>query len=308
MHFALRKAPHRHLWLKCKRWIRRLPKKKLQAEKTSLCVDASAHCTLHFLDFIIDRRESKLYVFTSHFFRGPGRSVRQWQQWLLPPASSSFSALPSSPDPLRPTPHRRRVPMVAKRKPRRFSSMALFREYDINTHAVTARTKFQTLKLQKKHLTTAHWGGADFSYLDGRRGTERSGRLAFCPRIDSESFWRDTSNATCSCNFSHKSRIDVSAGRLAPFVCTYPLSSSLQKMFKGFLCLSVWGHSVERRVAITLSRMHKGQLWREKKCRVFPPFFVSMMMMMYDTKNLFCCRRSKAGKSIDTPIEANYQT
>ena len=88
-------------------------------------------------------------MFTSHFFRGPGRSVRQWQQWLLPPASSSFSALPSSPDPLRPTPHRRRVPMVAKRKPRRFSSMALFREYDINTHAVTARTKFQTLKLQK---------------------------------------------------------------------------------------------------------------------------------------------------------------
>ena len=86
-------------------------------------------------------------MFTSHFLGGLG-SVRQWQQWLLPPASS-FSALPSSPDPLRPTPHRRRVPMVAKRKPRRFSSMALFREYDINTHAVTARTKFQTLKLQK---------------------------------------------------------------------------------------------------------------------------------------------------------------
>ena len=85
-------------------------------------------------------------MFTSHFLGGLG-SVRQWQQWLLPPASSSFSALPSSPDPLRPTP--RRVPMVAKRKPRRFSSMALFREYDINTHAVTARTKFQTLKLQK---------------------------------------------------------------------------------------------------------------------------------------------------------------
>ena len=84
-------------------------------------------------------------MFTSHFLGGLG-SVRQWQQWLLPPASS-FSALPSSPDPLRPTP--RRVPMVAKRKPRRFSSMALFREYDINTHAVTARTKFQTLKLQK---------------------------------------------------------------------------------------------------------------------------------------------------------------
>lgn len=99
-------------------------------------------------------------MFTSHFLGGLG-SVRQWQQWLLPPASS-FSALPSSPDPLRPTP--RRVPMVAKRKPRRFSSMALFREYDINTHAVTARTKFQTLKLQKKkkHLTTAHWGGGVF--------------------------------------------------------------------------------------------------------------------------------------------------
>ena len=88
-------------------------------------------------------------MFTSHFLGGLG-SVRQWQQWLLPPASSSFSALPSSPDPLRLTPHRRWVPMVAKRKPRRFSSMALFREYDINTHAVTARTKFQTLKLQKK--------------------------------------------------------------------------------------------------------------------------------------------------------------
>lgn len=84
-------------------------------------------------------------MFTPHFLGGLW-SVRQI--WLLPPASS-FSALPSSPDPLRPTPHRRRVPMVAKRKPRRFSSMALFREYDINTHAVTARTKFQTLKLQK---------------------------------------------------------------------------------------------------------------------------------------------------------------
>ena len=91
-------------------------------------------------------------MFTSHFLGSLG-SVRQWQQWLLPPASS-FSALPSSPDPLRPTP--RRVPMVAKRKPRRFSSMALFREYDINTHAVTARTKFQTLKLQKKNIWPLH--------------------------------------------------------------------------------------------------------------------------------------------------------
>lgn len=55
VHFALRKAPHRHLWLKCKTWIRRLPKKNCKQKKTSLCVVASAHCTLHFLDFI-DRR------------------------------------------------------------------------------------------------------------------------------------------------------------------------------------------------------------------------------------------------------------
>ena len=176
-------------------------------------------------------------MFTSHFLGGLG-SVRQWQQWLLPPASS-FSALPSSPDPLRPTP--RRVPMVAKRKPRRFSSMALFREYDINTHAVTARTKFQTLKLQKKNI----WPllieeEVFFSYLDGRHGTERSGSLAFWPRIDSESFWRDTTNATYSCNFSHKSRIDVSAARLARFVCTYPLSSSLHKCSKVF-CVCPFG-------------------------------------------------------------------
>ena len=116
-------------------------KKKLQAEKTSLCVVASAHCTLHFY------RRVKVVCFTSHFLGGLG-SVRQIR--LLPPASS-FSALPSSPaDPLRPSSHRRRVPMVAtKRKPRRFPSMSLFREYAEyaeSTRAVTARTKFQTLK------------------------------------------------------------------------------------------------------------------------------------------------------------------
>ena len=57
--------------------------------------------------------------------------------------------------------------MVAtKRKPRRFPSMSLFREYAEyaeSTRAVTARTKFQTLKkLQKKHLTAAHGGGVFF--------------------------------------------------------------------------------------------------------------------------------------------------
>ena len=111
-----------------------------------------------------------------------------------------------------------------------------------------------------------------FSYLDGRHGTERSGRLAFWPRIDSESFWRDTSNATCSCKFSHKSRIDVSAARLTRFVCTYPLSSSLSTVFKGFLCLSVWGATPKGGRQLTLSRMHKRQLWREKM-QSFPPFF-----------------------------------
>lgn len=79
-----------------------------------------------------------------------------------------------------------------------------------------------------------------FSYLDGRHGTERSGSLAFWPRIDSESFWRDTTNVTYSCNFSHKSRIDVSAARLARFVCTYPLSSSLHKCSKVF-CVCPFG-------------------------------------------------------------------
>ena len=44
--------------------------------------------------------------------------------------------------------------------------MSLFREYAEyaeSTRAVTARTKFQTLKkLQKKHLTAAHGGGVFF--------------------------------------------------------------------------------------------------------------------------------------------------
>ena len=87
-------------------------------------------------------------------------------------------------------------------------------------------------KITNKHLTAAHGGGVFFSYLDGRRGTERSGRLAF----DSESFWRDTSNATYACNSSRRGRIDVSAARLARFVCTYPLSSSLSLM----KCLKVF--------------------------------------------------------------------
>lgn len=100
--------------------------------------------------------------------------------------------------------------------------------------------KVSNTKITKKHLTTAHWGGGVFSYLDGRHGTERSGSLAFWPRIDSESFWRDTTNVTYSCNFSHKSRIDVSAARLARFVCTYPLSSSLHKCSKVF-CVCPFG-------------------------------------------------------------------
>ena len=41
--------------IKMQKMDKTVAKKKLQAEKTSLCVVASAHCTLHFLDFI-DRR------------------------------------------------------------------------------------------------------------------------------------------------------------------------------------------------------------------------------------------------------------
>ena len=132
-------------------------KKNCKQKKTSLCVVASAHCTLHFY------RRVKVVCFTSHFLGGLG-SVRQIR--LLPPASS-FSALPSSPaDPLRPSSHRRRVPMVAtKRKPRRFPSMSLFREYAEyaeSTRAVTARTKFQTLKNYKQTFDRCSWGWCFF--------------------------------------------------------------------------------------------------------------------------------------------------
>ena len=118
-----------------------LAKKKLQAEKTSFLSSSSHLHTAFFLDF-------RRVVFTTPLFLGGLKGVRQRQQWRLPPASS-FSALPSSPDPpLRPTPRQRRFPTVAKEKEprRRFSSKTPFREYAC---ARAARTKWQTLKLQK---------------------------------------------------------------------------------------------------------------------------------------------------------------
>ena len=99
-------------------------------------------------------------------------------------------------------------------------------------------------KLQKKTFDRCSLRWCFFSYLDGRRGTERSGRLAF----DSESFWRDTSNATYACNSSRRGRIDVSAARLARFACTYPLSSSLSlmKCLKVFCVCPFGGHSARK--------------------------------------------------------------
>jgi hypothetical protein len=56
--------------------------------------------------------------------------------------------------------------MVAtKRKPRRFPSMSLFREYAEyaeSTRAVTARTKFQTLKNYKQTFDRCSWGWCFF--------------------------------------------------------------------------------------------------------------------------------------------------
>ena len=159
-------------------------KKKLQAEKTSLCVVASAHCTLHFLDFI---GESKLCVYVA-FFRGPGEcpavaTVTSASCLLL----LRLAFLPRRPSPAELAPeagsHGRHQTEAAT-----FSVDVTFprvcrvcREYSCsNCSDKVSNAK----KITNKHLTAAHGGGVFFSYLDGRRGTERSGRLAF----DSESF------------------------------------------------------------------------------------------------------------------------
>lgn len=205
-----------------------LAKKKNCKQKKLVCVSShlrTAHCT--FTD------ESKLSVYVA-FFRGPGECPAD-----LTSASCllllRLAFLPRRPSPAELAPeagsHGRHQTEAAT-----FSVDVTFprvcrvcREYSCsNCSDKVSNAK----KITNKHLTAAHGGGVFFSYLDGRRGTERSGRLAF----DSESFWRDTSNATYACNSSRRGRIDVSAARLARFVCTYPLSSSLSLM----KCLKVF--------------------------------------------------------------------
>ena len=157
--------------------------KKLQAEKTSLCVVASAHCTLHFLDFI---DESKLYVYVA-FFRGPGECPAD-----LTSASCllllRLAFLPRRPSPAEPAPeagsHGRHQTQAAT-----FLVDGTFprvcrvcREYSCSN--CSDKVSNAKKKLQKKTFDRCSLRWCFFSYLDGRRGTERSGRLAF----DSESF------------------------------------------------------------------------------------------------------------------------
>ena len=214
-------------------------KKKNCKQKKLVCVSShlrTAHCT--FTD------ESKLSVYVA-FFRGPRECPAD-----LTSASCllllRLAFLPRRPSPAELAPeagsHGRHQTEAAT-----FSVDVTFprvcrvcREYSCsNCSDKVSNAK----KITNKHLTAAHGGGVFFSYLDGRRGTERSGRLAF----DSESFWRDTSNATYACNSSRRGRIDVSAARLARFVCTYPLSSSLSlmKCLKVFCVCPFGGHSAK---------------------------------------------------------------
>ena len=201
--------------------------KKNCKQKKLVCVSShlrTAHCT--FTD------ESKLSVYVA-FFRGPGECPAD-----LTSASCllllRLAFLPRRPSPAELAPeagsHGRHQTEAAT-----FPVDVTFprvcrvcREYSCSN----CSDKVSNAKKITKNIWPLLIEVVFFSYLDGRRGTERSGRLAF----DSESFWRDTSNATYACNSSRRGRIDVSAARLARFVCTYPLSSSLSLM----KCLKVF--------------------------------------------------------------------
>ena len=211
-------------------------KKKNCKQKKLVCVSSHLR-TLHFLDFI-DRRLKVVCVYVA-FFRGPGEcpavATVTSASCLLLLLRLAFLPRPSPADPAPKVGSHGRQTEAAT-----FFVDGTFPRVWHKYSCSNCSDKVSNTKITKKHLTTAHWGGGVFSYLDGRHGTERSGSLAFWPRIDSESFWRDTTNVTYSCNFSHKSRIDVSAARLARFVCTYPLSSSLHKCSKVF-CVCPFG-------------------------------------------------------------------
>ena len=150
-------------------------KKKLQAEKTSLCVVASAHCTLHFLDFI---DESKLYVYVA-FFRGPGEcpavaTVTSASCLLL----LRLAFLPRPPSPADPA-------TKAVSHGRQGEGAATFFADDTFPRVCMcscSSDKVANAKITKKTFDpplTEEEKVFFFSYLDGRHGTESSGSLAF---------------------------------------------------------------------------------------------------------------------------------
>ena len=156
-------------------------KKKNCKQKKLVCVSShlrTAHCT--FTD------ESKLSVYVA-FFRGPGECPAD-----LTSASCllllRLAFLPRRPSPAEPAPeagsHGRHQTQAAT-----FLVDGTFprvcrvcREYSCSN--CSDKVSNAKKKLQKKTFDRCSLRWCFFSYLDGRRGTERSGRLAF----DSESF------------------------------------------------------------------------------------------------------------------------